>query len=109
VYKGDYGAKRPDLFLGMAFNREKLLIEFKRPSHTLNRDDESQAQKYRDELEVMFPNQPIKVILIGGRKADKINQTNNASNLLYFTYRELVANARASYDWLITNLINNKE
>jgi hypothetical protein len=108
VYTGDYGAKRPDLFLGMAFNREKLLIEFKRPSHTLSRDDENQAQKYRDELEIMFPNQSIKILLIGGKKAVKINQNNNPSNLLYYTYREIVTNARANYDWLINNLIANK-
>lgn len=90
IYQGDYGDKRPDLFLGMAFNREKLLIEFKRPSHTLNRDDENQAQKYRDELIKMFPNQPIKIMLIGGKKAEKVDQNNNAANLSYHTYREVV-------------------
>lgn len=104
IYKGDNADKRPDLFLGMAFNREKLLIEFKRPNHTLNRDDEAQAQKYRDELLKMFPNDRIKVMLIGGKKAEKIDQQNNAANLSYHTYREVVSNARANYDWLIQHL-----
>jgi glucose-6-phosphate 1-dehydrogenase len=89
----------------MAFNREKLLIEFKRPSHTLNRDDESQAQKYRDELLKMFPNDTIKVMLVGGKKAEKIDRQNNPTNLSYNTYREIVSNARANYEWLIQHLI----
>jgi hypothetical protein len=64
IYKGENANKRPDLFLGMAFNRERLLIEFKRPSHTLNRNDEAQAQRYRDELSIMFPNDRIIVKLM---------------------------------------------
>ncbi len=68
-----------------------------------------EAQTYRDELEIMFPNQSIKVILIGGRKADKINQNNNAANLVYYTYREIVANTRANYDCLINNLMHKND
>jgi ethanolamine utilization protein EutP (predicted NTPase) len=104
LYRGENAGKRPDLLLGMAFNREKLLIEFKRPSHTLSRDDEAQAQRYRDELSVMFPNDQIKVMLVGGKPGNKIVQHNNAAGLTYHTYSEVVANARANYDWLINNL-----
>jgi hypothetical protein len=104
LYKGDNAKKRPDLFLGMAFNREKLLIEFKRPSHTLNRDDEAQAQKYRDELRTMFPNNKVIIKLIGGDVKDIIKQEENANNLSYHTYREIIANARANYEWLINEL-----
>ncbi len=104
VYKEDNAAKRPDLFLGMSFNREKLLIEFKRPSHTLTRHDEAQAQNYRDELVRMFPNNPIRIMLIGGDKKAIIQQENNATGLTYHTYREITSNARANYDWLIQEL-----
>lgn len=109
MYKGQNGNKRPDLFLGMAFNNEKLLIEFKRPSHTLTRDDEAQAQRYRDELMTLFPNQKIIVKLIGGKKADKILTQNNAADLFYHTYTELIINARANYDWLIQHLTQLNE
>ena len=104
VYKGTDADRRPDLYLGMAFNREKLLIEFKRPRHVLTRQDEAQAQNYRDELEIMFPNNSIKVLIIGGKKVTKINQMNNPNNLSYHTYREVISNARANYDWLIQQL-----
>ena len=104
IYKGKHATKRPDLFLGMAFNNEKLLIEFKRPNHTLDRDNEAQAQRYRDELSTLFPNQRIIIKLIGGKKDEKIQTQNNAKDLYYHTYMELIANARANYDWLIREL-----
>lgn len=104
IYSGENANKRPDLFLGMAFNRERLLIEFKRPSHTLTRIDEAQAQRYRDELLTMFPNDRIIVKLIGGRTNDKIRQQNNASNMTYHSFTEIISNARANYEWLINEL-----
>ena len=104
IYKGDNANKRPDLYLGMAFNRERLLIEFKRPSHTLTRNDEAQAQRYRDELSTMFPNDRIIVKLIGGNTGDKIKQQNNANDLTYHSFTEIISNARANYEWLINEL-----
>ncbi|NTW31745.1 MAG: hypothetical protein HGB12_03830 [Bacteroidetes bacterium] len=103
-YKGENANKRPDLFLGMAFNRERLLIEFKRPSHALTRIDEAQAQRYRDELSTMFPNDRIIVKLIGGSTGDKIIQQNNANDLTYHSFTEIISNARANYEWLINEL-----
>jgi hypothetical protein len=104
IYKGENANKRPDLFLGMAFNRERLLIEFKRPSHTLTRNDEAQAQRYRDELSTMFPNDRIIVKLIGGDTGGKIKQQNNATDLTYHSFTEIISNARANYEWLINEL-----
>lgn len=104
IYKGKNAYKRPDLFLGMAFNKERLLIEFKRPSHALTRIDEAQAQRYRDELSIMFPNDRIIVKLIGGTMGDKIKQQNNANDLTYHTFTEIIADARANYEWLINEL-----
>lgn len=104
IYSGENANKRPDLFLGMAFNRERLLIEFKRPSHTLTRIDEAQAQRYRDELSTMFPYDRIIVKLIGGSAGDKIKQQNNAIDLTYHSYAEIISNARANYEWLIDEL-----
>jgi len=104
VYKGDNANKRPDLYLGMAFNSERLLIEFKRPSHTLTRNDEAQAQRYRDELSTMFPNDRIIIKLIGGSTGDKIKQQNNANDLTYHSFTEIISNARANYEWLINEL-----
>lgn len=107
IYTGENATKRPDLFLGMAYNKERLLIEFKRPSHVLTRIDEAQAQRYRDELTTMFPNDRIIVKLIGGSKADKIVTQNNAADLTYHSFKEIISNARANYEWLINELTHS--
>jgi hypothetical protein len=45
TYTGPRGNNRPDLLLNENLNEDYLLIEFKRPSHALNRDDYAQAGK----------------------------------------------------------------
>src|SRR5207245_1499107 len=49
VYKGKRGQKRQDLLLVGSMGRY-LLVELKRPSHTVVHQDVAQAQRYRDEL-----------------------------------------------------------
>ena len=46
--------KRPDLLLLSRFTERHVLIEFKRPSHTIGRLDVSQAEQYRDDLTKQF-------------------------------------------------------
>jgi hypothetical protein len=49
-FKGNRAAKPPDLLLSQDYGDSYLLIEFKRPSHPITRDDIAQAEKYRDDL-----------------------------------------------------------
>lgn len=44
-FKGARANKRPDLFLRKKMSAGHLLIEFKRPSKAIDRDDENQAEK----------------------------------------------------------------
>jgi hypothetical protein len=55
-YDGDRGNKRPDLILMTNILNKHLLIEFKRPSHRINRKDVSQAEEYRDDLNQFIRN-----------------------------------------------------
>ena len=77
-FVGERADKRPDLFLAQNVLRQYLLIEFKRPTHTLKRDDENQAEKYRDDLTAQFGNMDILVIDgnvdvgMGGRNAPNV-------------------------------------
>jgi hypothetical protein len=100
-YKGDNAAKRPDLLLLSEMYGQHLLIEFKRPSKTINRDDETQAQKYRDDLGTKF--HPMKILLIGGA-VDKSLRLNAGKDIEYFSYADLLARARAEVAWLINSL-----
>jgi hypothetical protein len=50
TFKGNRASKRPDLLLSQDYGDSYLLIESKRPSHPITRDDIAQAEKYRDDL-----------------------------------------------------------
>jgi Histidine kinase-, DNA gyrase B-, and HSP90-like ATPase len=103
-YKGDSADKRPDLLLSSSSNKEHLLIEFKRPSHTLTRDDEFQAVKYKDDLKTYFTDTHIKIILIGGKVKDNINFQDVHKDVKYLTYRQLLSDSHNSLNWLIDEL-----
>ena len=67
-FRGARAKKRPDLFLAHDAQGRYVLIEFKRPSHTLTRDDDAQAAKYRDDLAPYAQQRPIQVVMIGGKR-----------------------------------------
>jgi hypothetical protein len=100
-YKGENAAKPPDLLLLSEMNGRHLLIEFKRSSKTINRDDETQAQKYRDDLGTKF--HPLHILLVGGA-VDKSLRLNPGKDIEYFSYADLLARARAEVDWLMKRL-----
>lgn len=103
-YKGTNPDDRPDLLFGRTLNRKLCLIEFKRPSFTLNRDTERQAIEYRDDLNTYFHNQQIEIILLGGRIKENISSHNERSDVLFRTYIDIVSVARQRLTWLIDEL-----
>jgi hypothetical protein len=100
-FTGDRAKKRPDLFLAQNVLRQYLLIEFKRPSHTLNRDDENQAEKYRDDLAPRFGN--IDILVVGG-KVDVGMGGRHAPNIKMTCYADLVSTARTQFGFLVDEL-----
>ncbi|MEQ6120409.1 ATP-binding protein [Reichenbachiella sp. MALMAid0571] len=104
TYKGDSPDDRPDILFGRNITRSLVLIEFKRPSFTLNRDTEAQALKYRDELNTYFHNQKIEILLLGGKVKDVISSHNERGDVLYRTYVDIISVARQKLEWLISEL-----
>jgi hypothetical protein len=100
-YQGKNASKRPDLLLLSEMHGEHLLIEFKRPSKTIDRDDEAQAQKYRDDFGTKL--HPMKIWLVGGA-VDKSLRINGANQVEYMSYTDLIGRARAEVDWLMKSL-----
>lgn len=98
---GQNAATRPDLLLLSEMHGEHLLIELKRPSKTIDRDDESQAQKYRDDFGSKL--HPLKIWLVGG-SVDKSLRLNSGNLIDYFSYTDLIGRARAEVDWLMKSL-----
>lgn len=103
-YKGKNAKNRPDLLLGRKFGGDLLLIEFKRPSFTLNRKTELQAIEYRDELNAYFNNQKIQIILMGGKVVQNISSHNQTEDILYRTYLDVISIAKQKLEWLINEL-----
>lgn len=101
-FTGERAAKRPDLFLAQNLRGGYLLIEFKRPSKTITRDDQNQAAKYRDDLEPKFGQ--IEILLLGkGRDSTALIQ-NDPPRLKVFGYEALLSTARIQFDWLLAEL-----
>lgn len=101
-YSGENELKRPDLFLSKSKSRNLILIEFKRPSFTLSRETENQAVKYRDDLGAYFGNQPIEIILLGGKIKQNIMNVNN--DIKYLTYLDVISTAKSNLEWMIKEL-----
>jgi hypothetical protein len=106
-FKGDRANKRPDLFLCSSWSGNHLLIEFKRPSHSITRDDATQAEKYRDDLLDKFSK--IDVVVIGGRKHELFSYRNERDDLKVFSYVGLISEARQQLQWLFDQLMADRQ
>lgn len=101
-YVGDRADKRPDLFLTQNLNGERLLIEFKRPSHALVFDDYQQAIGYRNDFHQNGIDQQINVIVMGGRLGNNLPiQERREPNVSIITFSDLISTARRQYQWLL--------
>jgi hypothetical protein len=95
-------SKRPDLFLAQNLRGGYLLIEFKRPSKEIDRQDQRQAQEYRDDLEPKFGE--IEILLLGKGRDVAATQQNDPPRLHVFGYEALISAARTQLDWLLAEL-----
>lgn len=103
-YTGTKARNRPDLLLGRRLNNELTLIEFKRPSFTIDRDTERQAVEYRDDLNGLFHGQRIEIILLGGKVKDNIGTHYDKGDVKFMTYLDVISQARRRLQWLIQEL-----
>jgi len=66
--------------LSVNYSNEYLLVEFKRPSHSLKHIDYQQVTGYRNDF-VPFTSSEIKVLLIGGKRSSDLPPSfNNEPN-----------------------------
>lgn len=101
-FTGKRATKRPDLFLAQRLSGEYLLIEFKRPSDDITRDNQRQAAEYRDDLEPRFGS--IEILLLGKARDATTQPHNDLPRLKVFGYEALVSAARTQLDWLLRQL-----
>ena len=97
-YVGEKADLRPDLLLNEDLAGEYLLIEFKRPSHALNREDYTQALNYRHEL-TKSTNKRIRVLVIGGSRSADYPTSNLEPDIGVLVFSEVIATARRMLEW----------
>jgi hypothetical protein len=103
-YTGERANRRPDLLLTMNYATAYLLIEFKRPSHTLTFDDYQQSTRYRNDL-APYAQADMRILVIGGgRGPDVRDKTNWEPNTELLVYEQLIARARNQLEWLLKEL-----
>ena len=108
-YSGAKASNRPDLLLAADSGERYLLIEFKRPSHPVDRQDEAQAREYRDELARHFPAKGIDIILLGGRRGTGADTRYDTTDVRVCAYNDVISQARHELHWLIKNLSGRAE
>jgi hypothetical protein len=106
-YSGKSASKRPDLLLSQDINNKYLLVEFKRPSHTITRDDENQAEKYRDELFSNLGKVPMDILVIGGKVDKNIDSQYIGKDIKLTTFKAMTSLARTQLEWMLKDFINS--
>lgn len=103
-YTGKRASKRPDLMLSKNHADQYLLVEFKRPSHSLAHKDYTQATTYRNDF-VQFTDSEIRINLIGGKRGKSLPPLKNREpNTDIVIIDELLSNARNQLNWLLVEL-----
>jgi hypothetical protein len=94
---------RPDLLLSQDAFKCRLLVEFKRPTAVVGRDDETQAKKYADWLKSRLQ-LPVDIIIIGGTTDPSLCEEYSGKRTQFSTYTKLIADAQAALDWMLEQL-----
>lgn len=103
TYTGKRAAERPDLLLASNVLQQHVVIEFKKPSVTLEFDHYQQATKYRHELRRFLPS-TIEVYVIGGTLDANAIPASPEPSVKASTYGVIIANAKRQVEWLLREL-----
>ena len=95
-------SKRPDLLLLAMYKDRNLLVEFKRPSETLDETDKAQAEKYRRLLAPYVSD--IDIVVLGGRRVKDMAQVFENGAIKMLSYTELLSRAESELQWLLKEL-----
>lgn len=101
-FTGERANTRPDLLLSQHILNRYLLIEFKRPSIAVGREDEAQAKEYRDDL---TPNLgAMDIIVIGGKVKSSMSAHYAQEDVRFLSYSAVISQARTNLQWLLKEL-----
>lgn len=102
-YTGDNAQHRPDLLLSQNVLGHYLLIEFKRPSHTITRVDVAQAEEYRQAIAPYLRDSTISIMVIGGKSSISAEYS-LGEKVSVRTFNDVISAATSSLNWLLREL-----
>jgi hypothetical protein len=103
-FKGKRKDKRPDLLLSQDYKSDILLIELKKPDKVVGRDEEAQANKYRDDMISIFPNSFVSILILGKSVNPKMDSKYKSSLVTFDSYKSMISKARTRLNWLFKEL-----
>jgi hypothetical protein len=104
-FAGERASKRPDLLLSQDLSDSYLLIEFKRPSHPISRQDIAQAEQYRDDLSgTITSSSPLRILMIGKGSAASMDKRYWTEMTTVGSYTSVLSAARTEIEWLMSSL-----
>lgn len=104
-FTGERASRRPDLLLSQDLADSYLLIEFKRPNHSISREDVAQAEQYRDDLSATIASSSLlRILMIGKGSSTSMNKRYMADMTTVSSYASILSSARTELDWLISTL-----
>lgn len=103
--KKRYGKKRPDFVCG-TYGQKLIILELKRPSHTLEVDDLNQLEQYMIVAEKYTQYRSYEAYLVGKRKSDELRRTlkHRSSSFKVLTYADLIDDTRKRYSEFLDTL-----
>ncbi len=103
-YRGSREKRRPDLMLGGNYFGEYLLIEFKRPNHSLKYTDYQQATTYRNDFRP-YTDADIEILVIGGKRGIDLPDSKNIEpRTSIMIFNEIISTSRNQLNWLLREL-----
>lgn len=103
-YVGDRANKQPDLMLSANYSGRHLLIEFKRPGHTLKHEDYQQVTTYRHDFKP-YTTSDIEILLIGGKRGNDLPDARYMeANTSIMIFDEIISRSRNQLNWLLKEL-----
>jgi len=97
--KKKYGNLRPDFVCGMV-GKKLIILELKRPSHTLDVEDLNQMETYIILAESYSNFSDYEAYLIGNKKSDELTKTlkHRSSKFKTLTYSDLLQDTKEKYE-----------
>ena len=103
-FKDKKTKKKPDFILCQDYKEAILLMELKKPTQVIGKDEKEQAEKYRVDLNLMFPNSDITVLVLGGSVAAEMDLEDFDEAVFLGDYESLVEETRKRMGWLVKEL-----